>query len=246
MEAVPESESGVVSLAALIAQARERAESFTSRHSQPQDRKEAMLSVDRERRRWTQLYHEKSVAIEQLERELGSTVDALHRSQRSQSADDGGAVVNDSRSTHLDLLNLTDALRKENTTVKTNLETLQEKNIHLEEDLAILKREAVQMRREVEILQRQLTSSSEKWLRQENEYGATISALESEVIELKAERILHKEHHPQVEKRSIPEEAPIPVTHELDTTRQLLTTAREEVAWLREILEYVLLDTLLS
>ena len=241
-------DNGAVSLAARIAHARERAESFTSRHGQQsrESRKDLPLPVDKERLRWTQLYHEKSVAIEQLERELGITVDALHRSQRSQIDSDGVASKEpESKPTHLDLLNLTDALRKENSSIKSNLESFQERNACLEEDLAMLKRENLNLKREVDILQRQLTSSSDRWLKQEAEYNASISSLESEVINLRAESILHKDADKSAEKRradvspvKFQNERATAADHELHTTRLLLSTAREEVSWLRDILEY--------
>ena len=248
-------ENGVVSLAARIAHARERAESFTSRHGQSREsRKEPALPVDKERLRWTQIYHEKSVAIEQLERELGITVEALHKSQRSQIGVEGEVSKDsaDSKPTHLDLLNLTDALRKENSSLKDNLDSVQGRKAVLEEDLALLKRENLNLKREIEILQRQLTSSSDRWLKQEAEYNASISSLESELIDLRAESILHRDADKSAEKRHSKDEVELnnvgsaAADHELHTARLLLSTAREEVLWLREILEYDIFDTFLT
>ena len=82
MDATKPNISGIASpsLSSRIANARERAESFTSRNPPPQvDHKQRMDAIEKERSRWIQMYEEKSIIIEQLERELRSTVDALHK-----------------------------------------------------------------------------------------------------------------------------------------------------------------------
>lgn len=44
----------------------------------------AMKTLENERNKWSQAYEEKTVIIEQLERELEATVDALHHERSSQ------------------------------------------------------------------------------------------------------------------------------------------------------------------
>mmetsp|Transcript_4889 Transcript_4889/g.7444 ORF Transcript_4889/g.7444 Transcript_4889/m.7444 type:complete len:791 (-) Transcript_4889:152-2524(-) len=67
------------SLEAQIQEARRRAEDFTkSLQNARKAEDESMRSVEEERRRWAASYEEKTAMVEQLQRELAYTVEALH------------------------------------------------------------------------------------------------------------------------------------------------------------------------
>ncbi len=69
-----------------IQEARQRAELFSKSLQEARQQENIALKIlEEERARWTHSFQEKSVMIEQLERELNSTVDALHVERLSSS-----------------------------------------------------------------------------------------------------------------------------------------------------------------
>jgi hypothetical protein len=242
--------SSPLGLAARIAQAKERAESFVSRNTGSQKASsvnDSMMSpVDKERQRWAQLYQEKSVIIEQLERELGTTVDALHASQ--QSPNSSTTTKEYSTTTNIDLLNLTDALRKENESLKISITSLLSKKNQLETESIEYKNENMSLKRDKDGIGRQLSHASETWEAQEAYFNSTISSLESHVVSLKAElkdlsgcnkSQSHYQLSTNLVDTSSSREDTSHILTERNTYKKLLEASHDEITWLRDMIEYV-------
>ena len=206
------------SLASRIAQARERAESFALRHQHlPQANHNNSMEA---RKKWTDQFEEKSVIIEQLERELGSTVDALNKKEAMKSTE---------ASNGLDTLNLIDAIRKENTQLKLSLTNLIQKKNDLELMNMDLRKDIQEMKGELDELKREIHEYDVRWSRRENESSDLILSLESQLISLRAEiSSPAKARH-----SSAPSEERMTGKEE----DRLLDFARDEIQWLRDILE---------
>lgn len=225
--------NGMLSLSSRIAQARERAEGFSSRNPSSQEsHKESMDAIERERQRWTKLYEEKSVIIEQLERELGTTVDALHKKDlHPNNASMGISFESEPKmagNTSIDLLNFTDALRKENSSLKLSFTHMAEKKNELEIEHRQLKLDHARLKYDLDELRKDFEISKSRSDRELKEAQSLILSLESQVIELKASGST-RPLSPQKLQETI-------IHRSSSEDHYALTYAREEIVWLRDII----------
>lgn len=234
--------SSAPSLSERIAEARERAEGFSARHAPQPQPSESVRLIERERERWTKLYHEKAVIIEQLERELGSTVDALSR--REGAASLSFSVASDrSVSNSIDVLNFSEALRRENSSVKASYSQVVDEKARVEADRARAEEQARALRLDNAALRQELQDLADKHERAQRRWEEERAELSRAVASLQAERSAGAEQVRDwslgagpAERRSVSEDRPSAEERSF-AGESVLSFAREEITWLRELLE---------